>query len=163
MDFAHPNQIGNQAAVSNSGAKTSVNLLALFTIIAGSLFKTMYWAGADILILVSTVALLISVFFMYRDMQQSGTDSTTTFLVSGLLFLLVLSALFRRMHWEGGQILVMAAIAASIIAAVYLIFRRGDIRFPKQFAVAFLLYIMYIMGAISGLLGRMQAMADGNL
>ena len=133
--------------VTHSGAKTAVNLIAFLTVIGGTVFKMMHWPGADMLILASTVALLATIFYLYKDMNVYGSDSTTTMMLSGFMFLLMVGTLFRRMHWEGARILGFASLALAIIVALYLIFKKEEMRLPKQFAIVTVLYLIYIAGA----------------
>ena len=159
MDLSQSASLPTDSA-SAAGTKTIVNLLALFLIIAGTVFKKMYWAGADVILLTATLALLATLIFLYRDLQETTRNGTATMLLTGLLFFLIVSALFRRFHWEGSTVLVIAAGVVALVAAVYLIFRRDEIRLPKQLAITFILYIIYIVGAVSFLSLETQAVLD---
>ena len=119
MDVTHNNL--NHDGVSNSAAKTAVNALAFLAVLAGTIFKMMHWPGADMLILASTVLLLGSVFFMYKDMAAYGNDSTVTMLMSLFMAILLIGTMFRRFHWEGARIVGFASLALAIILSLWLI------------------------------------------
>ena len=159
MDLSHTNTI-QEGVTSKSGAKTTLNLVALFAIISGTIFKMMHWKGADILILFSTIMLLSTIYYVYRDTQRNNNDGTSNLMLAGLMFMLIVSGLFKRFHWEGANILLIVAAALTLITVLYLIFRKGEMRLPKQFAITFVLYVMYIMGAVSFLSSKTQVILD---
>lgn len=134
-------------AISQSTAKTVVNVMTFLMVLGGTIFKMMHWEGADMLILTGTLLLLISVVFLHRDMAAIGNDSPTTGLVTITMVVLVISTLFKRMHWEGGLMAAYISVALIVLLSLVLILKKEALRLPKQFGIFMLLYLIYIAGA----------------
>ena len=145
MDATQTTQ--ESGTISHSSFKTILNVLTFITVLGGTIFKMMYWEGADMLVLVGTLLLLFTGVFLHKDMAAIGADSLTTALVTVTMVVLVISTLFKRMHWEGGLMAAYVSVALILLLTLVLILKKETLRLPKQFGIFTMLYLIYIAGA----------------
>ena len=123
-------------------------------LIIGSLFKIMHWAGANIILTVSTASLIL-VFFplaFINCYRANGKKKTALFIAAfSTLFFIFLSAAFKVMHWEGASILIFIGILFPIVVflPVYLYFHFKE----EEESLTNFLYMIFFLVGLSGMSG----------
>lgn len=98
---------------------------AVFAFVVGSLFKTMHWPGAGVLITLGIVAfslMFLPLLFVIKAREvKTASDKAVIAVGSFVGILFSLAILFMVMHWPGANILLFSAIgiAAFILLPVY--------------------------------------------
>ncbi len=103
--------------------------IAALSFIFGSVFKTMYWPGANVLILFAMLCsslVFLPLFFLFKTKQTTEKKNKVILMVgtlNGILF--CISSLFRIMHWPGSQALWLLTLALLVLVFIPLFFFNG--------------------------------------
>jgi membrane-bound ClpP family serine protease len=136
--------------------KTILNAAALVLGLVGIYFKHQYWAGADILLLAGFVLLLIStVAFTIGDNTAAGVPASLNYTMVATVAVGILSTVFKVLHWEGADMLVLVTLLLMVILALLFVFSKAAVASSRQFlAVAFVYFTLSF--AVVYFLARMR-------
>jgi hypothetical protein len=128
--------------------RTIVNILTLVIIMLGGFFKTNHWEGANIMLLIGTLLLMVTVIFAVKDLKLDGFPATITYLIAATLIFHFLGTIFKSLHWEGAGMLILIVYILTVITAIALILNRTEIKFSKQLLITLFLYLVLIMNLL---------------
>ncbi|MCD4792919.1 MAG: hypothetical protein K8R54_06790 [Bacteroidales bacterium] len=99
--------------------KKSIYLLGFLTLISfttGALIKLMHWPGGHLLLLMSSIILLLAflpalfIFLYKKEMSKVFSNKLKYILGYAGFSLLILSVLFKWMHWPGAAFILVLSI-----------------------------------------------------
>lgn len=96
--------------------KKTVHFVAIGALIAGILFKFMHWPGANALIVVGSMVNLVSGILHHGEGKAEGDSGTPYLLLTAALSITILGALFKIMHWEGGDFIGLVSMFITLAA-----------------------------------------------
>jgi hypothetical protein len=128
--------------------RNTLNVAALMAFGVGGYLEANEKAGSDILLLSGTVALLVTLVFMVQDMQASGETGPLSYLTAGTLFFWIIGATFKGFHWPFGNMLAGFSIIITLAALVMLIIKKEAVTMPRQLAITFFLFLLYLTGLL---------------
>jgi hypothetical protein len=130
--------------------KKFLNLSSFVLFIVGTIFKLESWPGANILILIGSLTLLIGAIYIgYTENQENGLSVVHNFVATLTLATIIVGGVFKFMHWPGGQIILIAS-ALLALAMVMLNFLESQ---PLQKLSAQFVTTILLMLFISTALG----------
>ena len=100
--------------------KKIIHYAAVGLLLAGVLFKIMHWPGANALIVLGSAANLVSGILQHGAGKAEGDSGTPYFLLTAALSTTILGALFKMMHWEGGDFIGLVSMLLTL-AAVFVL------------------------------------------
>lgn len=131
--------------------KKILNLLALILVIAGLCLKMNGIEGANIVILISAVTMLLSHgLFTINDNKEAGLSNWLNYLLVGILTLFIVGALFKILHWPFSTMLLVAGFGLLPISILALIFQKEESKISKQFFITFFTFFILLIGTLPG-------------
>ncbi|WP_201982909.1 hypothetical protein [Hymenobacter rubidus] len=124
--------------------KSILNAAALIVGLVGIYFKSQWWAGADLLILIGFGLLLIStVAFTIGENKAAGVPDSLNYLMVATLAVGIIGAVFKMWHWAGGNLLVLGVLVLMAVLSLMLIVSKATVTSSRQFlAVAFVYFTL---------------------
>ena len=94
--------------------KKILNLSSFVLFVVGTIFKLESWPGANILILIGSLSMLIGAIYIgYIENQENGLSVVHNVVATLTLATIIVGGVFKFMHWPGGQIIL---ITSSLLA-----------------------------------------------
>lgn len=129
--------------------KKILNISALVLTVAGVLFKIEHWPGANILIILSGLTMLLTLFmFGIKDNNEAGINNTLNYVMIGTLAIWIVGGLFKILHWEGATIFLYAGYALALVIPIALIFANNNTKISRQFIITFFTFFLLFIGLI---------------
>ncbi len=123
--------------------KSTLNLLGLGMALTGALFKFMHWPGAAmLLVLAAGIIAITGAVYIYSESTAAKNSMTMSLNYCAVIVFLVLSTLFRSLHWEGLLIPTLVAFLAVLSLAVMVIIEKEEHSVPKQFVVSLMSFLI---------------------
>ena len=130
-------------------SKSIFNGLMLVLATAGIFFKTMYWAGASIMLILAFAGLFVSLFTSLSPENKSlGMSPAENGSLLVTFSLLILGTVFRMQHWPGANVLIVLASAATLAIVVYAAFRQNRLKLGTQGTFTVLLFLVMLGGLL---------------
>ena len=130
-------------------SKPIFNGLMLLLATAGIFFKTMYWAGASIMLILAFAGLFVSLFTSLSPENKSlGMSPAENGSLLVTFSLLILGTAFRMQHWPGANVLIVLASAATLAIVVYAAFRQNRLKLGTQGTFTVLLFLVMLGGLL---------------
>jgi hypothetical protein len=130
-------------------SKSIFNGLMLVLATAGIFFKTMYWAGASIMLILAFAGLFVSLFTSLSPENKSlGMSPAENGSLLVTFSLLILGTAFRMQHWPGANVLIVLASAATLAIVVYAAFRQNRLKLGTQGTFTVLLFLVMLGGLL---------------
>lgn len=124
--------------------KNILNGAALLIGMVGIYFKSQWWAGADLLMLVGFGLLFISaVGFTIGDNKAAGTSTALSFVMVATLALGILGLVFKTMHWKGGFLLSLGSGGLLLLMSLLLLAAKS-ISVSRQFITVFAIWFTLV-------------------
>lgn len=124
--------------------KKAINILSLLFLVAGILFKAMYWNGATILLVLGCRLVLLQCVLVIFQAKNEAT-AFVRYLGSSLLFLTMLGVMFKAQHWPGGTYICGIAIALGIAAYALALRSKEELKIPHQMVFPAIQIMMYAL------------------
>lgn len=126
--------------------KKIFNLLNYLLVFCGILFKAEHWPGANILLILSATMLIIGlILYAFTDNAESGMPRFLNYLLLASAVLMITGAIFRIMHWNGGQIIAVIAYALAFLLPVVLVLFKGSFQVSRQFFFTYLMLMVMVL------------------
>jgi sugar phosphate permease len=124
--------------------KNILNGAALLIGMVGIYFKSQWWAGADLLMLVGFGLLFISaVAFTISENNAAGTSTALSFVMVATLALGILGLVFKTMNWKGGFALSVGAGGLLLLLSLLLIVAKS-VSVSRQFITVFAIWFTLV-------------------
>jgi hypothetical protein len=129
--------------------KPLLNAAALLIGLIGVVFKANWWAGANVLMLLSFGLLLLAVLiFPFRDNRSVGVSNVLNYALVGTLSLGILNAMSRMIGWQGSELMDGITIGVLVMLCALLLVWRSEVGASRQFlASAFVFFTLYYLHA----------------
>lgn len=122
--------------------KTIINAAALVLGLLGVFFKVEQWAGADILLLAGFGLLLISTLaFTAGENTAAGAPSGLSYAIVAALTVGILAAVFKVLHWQGGDMVVLVSMALLVAVCAMLLASSAKAVASRQLLTVVFVYI----------------------
>ena len=129
--------------------KNILNGAALLLGMAGIFFKTQWWTGANVLILLGFGCLLISVLsFTARANAEVGTSEALNYVMVATLAVGILAVVFKFLHWPGSAVLVMASNGLLLLLTLLLITLKKTV-FSHHFVTVLAVFFSLVIALFS--------------
>ena len=120
---------------------------ALATMNALFLFMEIQWPlAAFVITLLVFLSLVVSTILAFQANKENGLGKVTNYSITGILLILILSTVFRVLHWPTFRELQYAAI---FILPLVLLFTNKQHKVSNSYWMTFLIYIMIVYLNIS--------------
>jgi sugar phosphate permease len=141
----------NQGNLKSTKMKTQkvLNITAFALVVIGLLFKSLHWPGANIAILLSGVTMLLTLFmFAMKDNTEAGIKDSLNIFMVGTLSLWIIGAIFKILHWQGAQLLVIIAYILNVLFPLVLLLQKNEFKISRQFLITLLIFMLLVLGSI---------------
>ncbi len=140
--------------------KKTIHFAAIGLLLAGVIFKIMHWPGANALIVLGSAANLVSGILQHGVGKAEGESRTPYLLLTAALCTTILGALFKIMHWEGGDFIGL--VSMFITLAAILVLASNPVHVSSRYVSSYLLamFVVFAMMKNSPLSNIMQGEAD---
>lgn len=129
--------------------KKILNISAFVLAFAGVFFKTYHWAGANVIIILSGITMLVTLFmFGIKDNKEAGTSDGLNYFMVGTLALWIVGEIFKIHHWEGAKIFLYSGYALALVLPIALIAPKNDFKVSRQFIITFFTFFILFLGLI---------------
>lgn len=102
-------------------ALTIVLPIAMVVALAGFLFKIMHWPGANIMLICGLLTVGIA-----AAIRLGSEEGITSKVSATAALLLAVGVLFKMLHWQYGQEIVLLALALGFIVLVIYTVKRDS-------------------------------------
>ncbi|MEI6507555.1 MAG: hypothetical protein WCO54_03675 [Bacteroidota bacterium] len=125
-----------------------LNIASFAFVIIGLYFKLSHWAGANVIIILSALTMLTTLFmFGFKDNKEAGIiDKLNYFLIGSIAFYMI-SMLFKILHWEGSDILVDVCYILAIMYPIVILLQKDDFKVSRQFFFTYSLFFLLMIGS----------------
>jgi len=131
-------------------AKKWLNLSCLLVVTAGVTFKIMHYPGANILLILASLLMLAGTLgFALGDNRDAEVPHSINYVLVVAQSIFILSALFKTMHWEGGDVLVQLSLLMAIVVPISFFFNKDSFAISKQYVFISALFIFELFGLLS--------------
>lgn len=140
------------------------NWICFSTAFVGVLLKIMHWPGANILITITLIALLVSCVLSFGSNKQAGMGNTINYFLTLALLILIMGAGFNFYHWPGSfTFRVMSYIIFVTLPIVMFVSNREN-KVSNNYWITFLIYVMLVIpmmtSKIDGLHEKINSMQN---
>ncbi len=118
--------------------------LTLVCLIAGIMFKIQHWPGANILVILSAVGMLVSLGMAFQEGR--GEMPTRIFYVLNItLAVFIIGAIFRFMHWPGKNIIGSIGYILAVIMTVVLALNKDVFSINRRYFTVFTFFVLFLL------------------
>ena len=132
------------------------NWISFFLASLGVLFKTMHWPGANIVLLVALLVLIISSILSFGSNKQTGLGDTLNYCLTLALLILVVGAGFNIFHWPGSFAFRVIGQLIFVILPIIMLLANKDNKVSNSFWVTFLIYVMLVISMTTSKIDSMN-------
>ena len=125
--------------------KTKIPTVAFIVLAIGAFFKMEHWPGANILLLLSGLLIMISTMIEFTQLEKDSKTRGLQIVVGVMVIACVLGAIFKIFHWPGANFIVRVAMNVTIPAAiVFFFFGNKEYRLSRNL-VAGIFYLLLLL------------------
>ena len=124
--------------------KNLLNPLTIVFLIAGMMFKIQHWPGANILVILSAVGMLVSLGMAFQE-GRGEMPARIYYVLNITLAVFIIGAIFRFMHWPGKNVMGTIAYAFMILTCVILAFHKGHFSIGKRYLAVFTFLLLFVL------------------
>jgi len=125
--------------------KTKLPTIAFIVLAIGAFFKMEHWPGANILLLLSGLLIMISTMIEFTQLEKDSKTRGLQIVVGVMVIACVLGAIFKIFHWPGANFIVRVAMNVTIPAAiVFFFFGNKEYRLSRNL-VAGIFYLLLLL------------------
>jgi len=125
--------------------KTKIPTVAFIVLAIGAFFKMEHWPGANILLLLSGLLIMISSMIEFTQLEKDSKTRGLQIVVGVMVIACVLGAIFKIFHWPGANFIVRVAMNVTIPAAiVFFFFGNKEYRLSRNL-VAGIFYLLLLL------------------
>jgi len=125
--------------------KNYLSPITLILLVFGIMFKAMHWPGANVMVIISSLLLLLSSFIAYQENNEAELPKMINHVVFLTLVFLILGSLFRFMHWPGKNVMGTIAYAFMILSCVMMAFYKGHFSMGKRYLAVFTFLLLFVL------------------
>jgi hypothetical protein len=125
--------------------KTKIPTVAFIVLAIGAFFKMEHWPGANILLLLSGLLIMISTMIEFTQLEKDSKIRSLQIVVGVMVIACILGAIFKIFHWPGANFIVRVAMNVTIPAAiVFFFFGNKEYRLSRNL-VAGIFYLLLLL------------------
>ncbi|MEN9334616.1 MAG: hypothetical protein RLY35_1796 [Bacteroidota bacterium] len=125
--------------------KTKIPTVAFIVWAIGAFFKMEHWPGANILLLLSGLLIMISTMIEFTQLEKDSKIRSLQIVVGVMVIACILGAIFKIFHWPGANFIVRVAMNVTIPAAiVFFFFGNKEYRLSRNL-VAGIFYLLLLL------------------
>lgn len=125
--------------------KTKIPTVAFIVWAIGAFFKMEHWPGANILLLLSGLLIMISSMIEFTQLEKDSKTRGLQIVVGVMVIACVLGAIFKIFHWPGANFIVRVAMNVTIPAAiVFFFFGNKEYRLSRNL-VSGIFYLLLLL------------------
>ncbi len=122
--------------------KKIINLISFVVLITGTIFKLESWPGANVLILLGTLALILGIILVgYSENKEKGLNTVQNFLATLTLLAVTIGSAFKFMHWPGGNIMM---VLAALLCLAIVLNSLQDSEFIQKLSSQFIITLLMV-------------------
>lgn len=126
--------------------KNFINPLALLCLISGIMFKIQHWPGANALIVLSALGMLISLFIVFLE-GNGEMPKRIHFLLLITLMVFIVGGIFRFMHWLGADIIGSIGYFLAVVMTVVLSINKDSFTISKRYFTVFTFFVLFLLAS----------------
>jgi hypothetical protein len=131
--------------------KTKLPSIAVIFLALGVFFKMELWPGADILLLLSALIIMISTFIEFTQLEKDTKNRGLQIVVSVMVIACILGAIFKIFHWPGANFFVNIGMNVTIPAAfVFFFYGNKDYRLSRNLVSGIFYLLLLLMAFFPG-------------
>jgi hypothetical protein len=135
---------------------TVIHVFAFATSIFSIVFKTMHWPGANILMMLTLILLIVSAVLAIKVHQDGGLVAWMNYSLTVLLLILIFGTGFVYFNYPGaGMFIQLGHIAIILLPGLMLMFNK-DNKVSNSFWVPYLICMMLILMNMPHRMGQKQ-------
>ena len=137
-----------------------VHWASLVLAIAGSLFKMMHWSGANLMISLALLFLLVSVWLNFQANKSNGIGTMSNVLFNGFQAILILSYVSIIYHLSIAESLKPIAHILFVAIPVFVLVFDDSSKLTKGFWITYTIYILMVINMMAGKIHHMDESQD---
>jgi hypothetical protein len=131
--------------------KTKLPSIAVIFLAIGVFFKMEHWPGADILLLLSALIIMISTFIEFTQLEKDTKNRGLQIVVSVMVIACILGAIFKIFHWPGANFIVRFGMNVTIPAAfVFFFYGNKDYQLSRNLVAGIFYLLLLLMAFFPG-------------
>jgi predicted ferric reductase len=124
--------------------KNLLNPLTLVFLIAGLMFKIQHWPGANILVILSAVGMLVSLGMAFQE-GRGEMPARIYYVLNITLAVFIIGAIFRFMHWPGKNIIGSIAYILAVIMTIVLALNKDVFSINRRYFTVFTFFVLFLL------------------
>jgi len=125
--------------------KNYLNPLTFILLVLGIMFKIMHWPGANFMVIISSVMMLISAFFAYRENTEMELSKSMNAIMLLTVVFLILGSMFRFMHWPGKNMIGTIAYGLILLTCGLLAFSNRHFSIGKGYLTVLTFLFLFVL------------------
>ena len=124
---------------------TKLPAIAFLLLAIGAFFKMEHWPGANILLLLSALSIIISTLLEFTALEEDSKSRGLQIVISIMVIACSVAAVFKIFHWPGADFIVSIAMNVSAPAAiVFFLFNKSNYSLSRNL-VSGIFYLMLLL------------------
>ncbi len=125
--------------------KTKLPAIAFLLLAIGAIFKSEHWPGANMLLLLSALSIVISTVMEFTELDQDSKNRGLQIITSVMIVACSIGAVFKIFHWPGADFIVSIAMNVTAPAAiVFFLFSKSSYNLSRNL-VSGIFYLMLLL------------------
>ena len=124
--------------------KKLLNPLTLVFLIAGLMFKIQHWPGANILVILSAVGMLVSLGMAFQE-GRGEMPARIYYVLNITLAVFIIGAIFRFMHWPGKNIIGSIAYILAVIMTIVMALNKDVFSISRRYFTVFTFFVLFLL------------------
>ena len=133
--------------------KKDLPLIAFVLLAIGTFFKIEHWPGANVMLLISALSIIISTVFEFTELEHETRTRGMQIVIAVMIITCTASAIFKIFHWPGASFMVSLAFNITIPASIVFFtfnFNKTDYRLSRNLTSGIFYLMLLLMAFFPG-------------